>query len=164
MGGGGEVGAAGIGRVFVSGIGRDGGLVGRGGVGGADGFPVIGLPSRLGGNASTRVRLLAVVGLQRCRRRCSVKTFNYLLGFGGGEDAGLLATCFCDLSTTTLAVDGFDGVSGMLYLFGLGGGGVPGAAARGCCDPCTRTSPRGRGTDLGFGGRVGFFAMLSASV
>mgnify|MGYP003679338482 CR=1 FL=1 len=67
---------------------------------------------------------------------------DYLFGLGGGTDAGLLATGFCDLSTITLATDGVDGVSDMLYLFGLGGGGVPGAAARGCCDPCTRTSPR----------------------
>lgn len=67
---------------------------------------------------------------------------DYRFGFGGGADVGFLETGFCDLSTTTLATNGFDDESDMLYLLGLGGGGVPGASARGCCDPCTRTSPR----------------------
>lgn len=40
----------------------------------------------------------------------------YLFGFGGGEDAGLLATGFCDLSINTLELDrcgaGLGGLSG----------------------------------------------------
>lgn len=47
FGGGGEDGAAGVGRVFVSGIGREGGVEGRGGVGGDDGLSAIDLPFRL---------------------------------------------------------------------------------------------------------------------